>query len=240
MIGCPGSICKYFIYYVIVYLLSCFKLIRKSRTAIAGQLIKQIWSHSCYLSKNKGSCLKRPNDLVTSKKLLFMVSKSIQEALNKQVQMEAESSQAYLAMASWAEIQPGLEGVTNFFYQQSDEERVHMLKLLRFINERGGFGMVPALAQPIVTFKSIKNVFEEFLKHELKVSDSINELVHLSLSEKDYATHNFLQWYVNEQMEEERVARTLNDKLEMVGDDKGGLYLFDRDIMNYRGADGKK
>ncbi len=169
-----------------------------------------------------------------------MLSKSIQEALNNQVQMEAESSQAYLAMASWAEIQPGLEGVTEFFFKQSDEERVHMLKLVRFINERGGFAMIPALAQPIVTFKSIKNVFEEFLKHELKVSDSINDLVHLSLSEKDYATHNFLQWYVNEQMEEERVARTLNDKLELVGDDKGGLYLFDRDILNYRSAGDKK
>jgi len=166
-----------------------------------------------------------------------MLSKTIQEALNKQVQMEAESSQAYLAMASWAEIQPGLEGVTNFFYKQSDEERVHMLKLIRFINERGGFAVIPALAQPIVTFKSIKNVFDEALKHELKVSSSINELVNLALTEKDYATHNFLQWYVNEQMEEERVARTLNDKLELVGDDKGGLYLFDRDIMNYRGKE---
>ncbi len=163
-----------------------------------------------------------------------MLSKTIQEALNRQVQMEAESSQAYLAMASWAEIQPGLQGVTEFFYKQSDEERVHMLKLIRFINERGGFAVVPSLAQPVVTFKSIKNVFDEALKHELKVSNSINELVNLALTEKDYATHNFLQWYVNEQMEEERVARTLNDKLELVGDDKGGLYLFDRDIMNYR------
>ncbi len=164
-----------------------------------------------------------------------MVSKSMQEALNNQVQMEAESSQAYLAMASWAEIQPGLSGITDFFYQQSDEERLHMLKLIRFINERGGFALIPALPQPMVMFKSIKNVFDEYLKHELQVSSSINDLVHLSLSEKDYATHNFLQWYVNEQMEEERVARTLNDKLQLVGDDKGGLYLFDRDIMNYRG-----
>lgn len=154
--------------------------------------------------------------------------------------MEAESSQAYLAMASWAEIQPGLEGVTEFFYQQSDEERVHMLKLSRFINERGGFAIVPALAQPIVTFKSLKNVFDEFLNHELKVSGSINDLVHLSFMEKDYATHNFLQWYVNEQMEEERTARTLNDKLELIGDDRSGLYLFDRDINNYRSKEGKK
>lgn len=165
-----------------------------------------------------------------------MVSKPIQDALNKQVQMEAESSQAYLAMASWAEIQPGLEGVTEFFYKQSDEERIHMMKLIRFINERGGFALIPALAQPIVTFKSLKSAFEEFLKHELLVSNSINDLVHLSLSEKDYATHNFLQWYVNEQIEEERTARVLNDKLELIGDDRSGLYLFDRDIMNYRGA----
>lgn len=167
-----------------------------------------------------------------------MLSKSIQDALNGQVQMEAESSQAYLAMASWAEIQPGLQGVTEFFFKQSDEERIHMMKLIRFINERGGFAMVPALAQPIVTFKSLKFVFDEFLNHEIKVSNSINDLVNLSLTEKDYATHNFLQWYVNEQIEEERTARTLNDKLEMIGDDRSGLYLFDRDIMFYRGAGG--
>lgn len=169
-----------------------------------------------------------------------MLSTAIQEALNKQVQMEAESSQAYLAMASWAEIQPGLDGVTEFFYKQSDEERVHELKLIRFINERGGFAAVPALPQPMITFQSLRRVFEEFLKHELKVSNSINELVHLSLAEKDYATHNFLQWYVNEQIEEERTARVLNDKLELIGDDKSGLYLFDRDIMNYRAASSKK
>ena len=148
--------------------------------------------------------------------------------------MEAESSQAYLAMAAWADIQPGLQGVTSFFYQQSDEERQHMLKLIKFINERGGFAIVPALEQPMLTFQSLRKVFEEFLKHEIKVSNSINDLVHLAFTEKDYATHNFLQWYVNEQIEEERLARTMNDKLEMIGDDKSGLYLFDRDIMIYR------
>jgi len=169
-----------------------------------------------------------------------MLSNAIQDALNKQVQMEAESSQAYLAMASWAEIQPGLEGVTEFFYKQSDEERVHELKLIRFINERGGFATIPPLPQPMITFQSLRRVFEEFLKHELQVSDSINDLVHLSLTEKDYATHNFLQWYVNEQIEEERTARILNDKLEMIGDDKSGLYLFDRDILNYRNLGVKK
>lgn len=171
-----------------------------------------------------------------------MLSKTLQEALNAQVAMEAESSQAYLAMASWAEIQPGLDGVTEFFYQQSAEERMHMLKLIRYINERGGFAVVPALSQPIITFQSLNRVFEEFLKHEIKVSESINELVGLALQERDFATHNFLQWYVSEQVEEEHLARTLNDKLELVGDDKGGIYLFDRDVMMFRpkGAPGGK
>lgn len=165
-----------------------------------------------------------------------MLSKSLQEALNRQVQMEAQSSQAYLAMASWAEIQPGLEGVTEFFYNQSEEERVHMLKLIRYINERGGYAVVSELKQPMVTFPSLKKLFDEFLNHELQVSNSINDLVDLALQEKDFATHNFLQWYVSEQLEEEHTARTLNDKLELIGEDRGGLYLFDRDMMNYRGG----
>ncbi|GAA4383367.1 ferritin [Hymenobacter koreensis] len=163
-----------------------------------------------------------------------MLTQAIQHALNKQIAMEASSSQAYLAMASWAEVQPGLDGVTNFFYQQSDEERVHMLKLIRYVNERGGFALVPALPQPVVTFQSLKRVFEDFLKHEMGVSESINELVGLTLQERDFATHNFLQWYVSEQLEEEALARMLNDKLELVGDDKGGIYLFDKDIMLFR------
>lgn len=161
-----------------------------------------------------------------------MLSEKMQAALNSQVAMEAQSSQVYLAMASWAEIQPGLEGVTQFFYRHSDEERMHMLKLIGYINERGGFATVPALTQPQLTYPSLQHAFKELLAHEVKVSNGINELVHISLQEKDYATHNFLQWYVAEQIEEERLARILNDKLEMIGDDKSGLYLFDRDVLN--------
>jgi ferritin len=164
-----------------------------------------------------------------------MLSKTMADALNRQILMEAQSSQAYLAMGSWAEIQPGLKGVTQFFFKHSDEERMHMLKLIHFVNERGGFAIVPELKQPILTFVSLKQAFEELLKHELAVSASINDLVDQALTEKDYATHNFLQWYVMEQMEEEKLARDCNDKLEMVGDDRSGLYLFDRDIMNEGG-----
>ncbi|WP_411893841.1 ferritin [Winogradskyella sp. A2] len=159
-----------------------------------------------------------------------MLSKSIEAALNKQIRIEAESSQVYLAMAVWAEVK-GLEGISNFMYDQSDEEREHMLKLVKFVNERGGHAHISELNAPDVTYNSFQEMFEILLKHEIFVSESINELVHISLQERDYATHNFLQWYVAEQIEEEAVARTILDKVNMIGDDKGGLYLFDRDIQ---------
>lgn len=159
------------------------------------------------------------------------ISKKIQAALNEQIRIEAESSQVYLAMASWAEIQPGIDNVTKFFYLHSEEERQHMLKLIHFVNERGGFATVPALPQPPLTFPSINHAFRTLLEHEEFVSASINKCVDLALAEKDYATHNFLQWYVAEQMEEEALARTLLDKLELIGDEKSGMYMFDKDIL---------
>jgi ferritin len=158
-----------------------------------------------------------------------MLSPQISKALNKQIELEGFSSQYYLAMASWAETQ-GLNGVSAFLYHHADEERMHMLKLIKFANERGGHGVVPALKQPPVTFKSVKAVFEEILKHEITVTGEINFLVDSTLSEKDYTTYNFLQWYVSEQIEEEALARQIVDKLKLIGDDKGGLYFFDRDL----------
>lgn len=158
-----------------------------------------------------------------------MLSEKMQSALNNQIKIEAESSQIYLAMASYSEIQ-GLEGVSEFMYGQSDEEREHMLKLFKYINERGGHAIVSELSEPRAEYGSIKEMFETLLNHEIFVSQSINELVHISLEDKDYATHNFLQWYVAEQIEEEAQARTILDKIKLIGDDKGGLYLFDNDI----------
>lgn len=160
-----------------------------------------------------------------------MVSKKVENALNAQVAKEAMSSQVYLAMASWAEVQ-GLEGVAAFLYRHSDEERMHALKLMRYINERGGHAVVPALGKPPKEMKGIMDVFKSILQQEVEVSGEINDIVDLCLKEKDYTTHNFMQWYVAEQIEEERLARTMLDKLNLIGSDKGGLYLFDRDLNN--------
>lgn len=158
-----------------------------------------------------------------------MVSNKVEKALNEQIKIEAESSQFYLAMASWAETK-GLNGTALFLYQHADEERMHMLKLVKFVNERGGHAIIPALGQPPVEFENIQNIFQKLLDHEVFVTSSINTVVDICLSEKDYPTHNFMQWYVAEQIEEEALARTMMDKIEMIGTDKGGLYLFDRDL----------
>jgi len=168
-----------------------------------------------------------------------MLSKKIQDLLNRQVELEAASSQYYLAMASWADVK-GYNGVSKFLYKHSDEERMHMLKLVHFINERGGHGLVPALKAPTSSFKNIQEIFEMILKHEVHVSAEINKLVERCLAEKDYTTHNFLQWYVSEQIEEEALARNILDKLNLIGNDKGGMYLFDRDLESYGGSEEEK
>ncbi len=155
----------------------------------------------------------------------------VELALNDQIKKEASSSQYYLAMASWAE-NNGLNGTAKFMYTHSDEERFHMLKLVKFVNERGGTAIIPSIDQPPVKFKDLKNVFELLLEHEIGVTTSINNLVDICLQEKDYTTHNFVQWYVSEQLEEEALARTILDKLKLIGSDNSGMYMFDRDLEN--------
>lgn len=153
----------------------------------------------------------------------------VEAALNDQIQKEGFSSQFYLAMACWAETN-GLSGTSQFLYAHADEERFHMLKLIKFVNERGGTAITPAIEQPPLTYSDLIDVFQQLLDHELMVTESINNLVDICLQEKDYTTHNFMQWYVSEQLEEEALARTILDKLKLIGGDKGGLYMFDRDI----------
>lgn len=167
-----------------------------------------------------------------------MLSSKIEKALNKQIELEGSSSQYYLAMASWAETQ-GLNGVAQFLYTHSDEERLHMLKLIKFVNERGGHGVIPAMKEPSAKFKSVTAIFEQILEHEIMVSAEINQLVESCLKEKDYTTHNFLQWYVSEQIEEEALARKIMDKLKLIGGEKAGLYLFDRDLEGMNSTSGQ-
>ena len=158
-----------------------------------------------------------------------MLKERVEQALNKQIEKEAYSSQLYLSMASWAE-KNGYNGAAQFLYHHADEEREHMLKLFHYINDRDGHAIVSALEQPPVNFDSLKAVFEGVLEHEKMITESINELVGICIEEKDYTTQNFLQWYVTEQIEEETLAKTNLDKLALLGDDKANMYMFDKDL----------
>jgi len=160
-----------------------------------------------------------------------MLKKKIEDICNRQVEREGFSSNLYVAMASWAE-NNGFSGVAAWLYTQAEEERLHMMKFIKYINERGGKAIMPALKKPAADFKSVEDVFKEVLKHEEFVTASINEIVALTLDEKDFNTHNFLQWFVMEQVEEEASVRTILDKVRLVG--KNNMYQFDRDIMSLR------
>ena len=160
-----------------------------------------------------------------------MLTKKVQESLNAQIQKEGYSSNLYLAMASWAENE-GFQGISEWLYVQADEERMHMLKFIHYINERGGKAILPSFEQPPVAYGSIRDLFKEVLKHEEFVSASIYDIVAVCIAEKDFTTQNWTQWFVNEQIEEEKNAQAILDKLKILGD--GSLYLFDRDIMALR------
>lgn len=160
-----------------------------------------------------------------------MLKKKIEDICNRQVEREGFSSNLYIAMASWAE-NNGFSGVAAWLYSQAEEERLHMMKFIKYINERGGKAVMPALKKPAAEFKSVEDVFKEVLKHEEFVTASINEIVALTLEEKDFNTHNFLQWFVMEQVEEEASVRNILDKVRLVG--KNNMYQFDRDIMSLR------
>jgi ferritin len=163
-----------------------------------------------------------------------MLNKKVEDICNRQVEREGYSSNLYLAMASWAE-NNGMSGIASWLYVQADEERLHMLKFIKYINERGGKAIVPAFKKPVSVFKDVEDVFKQVLSHEEFVTASINEIVQMTIEVKDYTTQNFLQWFVNEQIQEEGSARAILDKLRLVG--KNNLYLFDRDILGMRAAE---
>ena len=165
-----------------------------------------------------------------------MLHEKVEKALNKQIELEQFSSQLYLAMASWAE-KNGYNGAANFLYLHSDEERQHMLKLFHYVNDRGSHAIVPASEKPDAEYDSIQNVFEKIFEHEQMITSEINNLVGICYEEKDFTTVNFLQWYVQEQIEEENLFGTVLDKLNLLGGDKARLYMFDNELEKLASAE---
>jgi len=151
------------------------------------------------------------------------------DAINFQIKAEEESSRLYFSMANWCDTN-GFSGSAKYLYAHADEERMHMIKLVNYLSERGSHAKTLALEEPQNEWGNIKEIFKGVLEHEQKVTELINNLYEICLTEKDYLTSNFLQWYIQEQVEEEASAHTVLDRLELASSSQGGLFHFDKEM----------
>lgn len=158
-----------------------------------------------------------------------MISKRLQDAFNEQINREMYSEYLYLSMAAYFD-SISLPGCANFMKIQVQEERFHAMKLYDFVNERGGRVELKEIKRPQVDFNSPLEVFEMSYKHEQFVSKSINDLMDIAISENDHATRSFLNWFVDEQVEEEDSMDTIVNKLKLIGGEGHGLLLIDNEL----------
>lgn len=158
-----------------------------------------------------------------------MIVKKVEEAINLQIREEEHSSRIYLAMASWCDAN-GFPGAASFFYRQTQEERFHALKFIKYVNERGGHAQLQAIPEPCNAYNSIIEVYRETLKHEEYITSCINKLYEVAMQEKDFSTLTWLQFFITEQIEEEATVRGVLDKFEMIGDNKSGYYMLDQEL----------
>ncbi|MFQ6098440.1 MAG: ferritin [Armatimonadota bacterium] len=153
-----------------------------------------------------------------------MLSENVQEALNKQINVELYSSYLYLAMSAWFEAE-NLRGMAHWMRVQAQEENVHAMKIYDHVYARGGRVVLQAIEAPPAEWESPLGAFEAAYKHECGISARINDLVNLAAEEGDHATQNFLQWFVAEQVEEEASADEVVKKLQLLQDAPRGLIM---------------
>jgi ferritin len=158
-----------------------------------------------------------------------MLSKKIENAINKQINAELWSAYLYLSMSAHFE-SINLGGFANWMRVQAQEELGHAMKFYHHVIERRGRVTVAAIAAPSISWKSPMNAFEDAFKHEQKVTGMINDLANMAAGEKDHATANMLQWFIDEQIEEELSTDAIVQKLKMIGTNTGGLYMLDREL----------
>ncbi|AGV11944.1 non-heme ferritin [Haemophilus influenzae] len=160
-----------------------------------------------------------------------MLSENVVKLLNDQMNLEFYSSNLYLQMSAWCD-QKGFEGAAKFLSVHATEEMQHMRKLFTYLNETGSRAIISAIEAPAHEYKSLKEVIETTYEHEKLITSKINELVGKTFEEKDYSAFNFLQWYVEEQHEEEKLFSSILDKLNLLGEDGKSLFLIDKDLGN--------
>ena len=158
-----------------------------------------------------------------------MLSSNVIKLLNDQMNLEFYSSNLYLQMRAWCE-QNGFEGAAKFLSAHAAEEMQHMRKLFTYLNETGALAVITAIEAPAHEYKSLKEIIELTYEHEKLITSKINELVGKTFEEKDYSAFNFLQWYVAEQHEEEKLFNSIVDKFKLLGESGTALYYIDREL----------
>ena len=155
------------------------------------------------------------------------ISAPLVKALNNQISMEANAANAYLSVASWCEV-TGYDGAAKFFHSQAEEEHQHMLKFVNFVNGQCLGAIIPGVKQPPKTYKSLESICKTALSNEQAVTKAINHMVDLAQKDKDHNTFTFLQFFVNEQIEEEQQFENLLQKFNLLGRDKLAIYEIDK------------
>ncbi|MBS3742236.1 MAG: ferritin [Candidatus Cloacimonetes bacterium] len=158
-----------------------------------------------------------------------MISKNLEKAINEQINKELYSEYLYMAMAAYLDAND-LDGFAHFFKMQGDEERFHAMKLYNFLDERGGRIILKAIEKPDHEFDSVIDIFEKAYKHEQYVTKLINNLMDLAIKENDHATKSMLDWFVDEQVEEEASMEHLLNKLKMIGGKGNGMLMLDKEL----------
>ncbi len=159
-----------------------------------------------------------------------MMKEQVLKALNDQLNYEILSSHLYLSMACHAE-HIGLKGVAHWFHIQAKEEYAHAMKFYGYINDRGGKVIIDAVDKPQNNWESPLLLFENSLEHEESVTERINNLMSLAQTQQDYATANFLQWFIGEQVEEEASVKEIIDKINLTKSSAEGLFMLDNELM---------
>ena len=164
-----------------------------------------------------------------------MLKQELINQLNQQMNLELYSANLYLQMSAWC-AEKGFEGASAFLKQHSDEEMNHMHRLFDYLNDTGSLPILQAVKAPPTTFTSLINVFELTYEHEQYITSSINQLAHVAISGQDYSTFNFLQWYVAEQHEEEKLFKSILDKMALLATNENGLFFIDQDLKKMTAA----
>ena len=162
-------------------------------------------------------------------KVNTMINEKVQESINDQINAEMYSAYLYLAMEAFFQSK-NLDGFANWMRIQAKEEMTHAMKFYDYLIERGGTVTLEAINKPDAKWNSPLDAFEAAYKHEQYVTSRINDMVDLAITENDHATRNMLQWYVDEQVEEEASAESIVEKLKMVKDAPGGMYMIDKEL----------